>query len=671
MAARIGSLRYDLGADTATLESDLRRARSLSKKYAGDLQKVFADARRSVNKYGLAFAGAATAGSAALAALEKKSLDFASNIVDVADKVGLSTSALQEYRFTAGQVGVAQSALDMGMQRFSRRVAEVAQGQGELKGTLEQYNIAVRDSNGNLRSNEAILNDLADAISGAESEQEQLRIAFKAFDSEGAALVNMLRGGSVELERYRQQARDLGLVLDEDLVRNAERTSDQLDILGKIISVNVMQAVLQLSPLVQALSEQIGEDLNKAIHNTDRSSIDFGKDTVDALRAAAEVVGIFADGMRGIHVLFKTGQVSVAGLEGAMVLAFEGINRVIVAFQKDWNTFIAEPLKRAGEILGRDWDFTVNVNTTTDFDKLIEYSSEKIENARKELHDLLMEELPSEGIKRSLQGVLDKLERIQSESANTKKALSGGMSGGGGGMAAPIVEAADDMSRAMDLIDQQFRDLDEQYARQIAGLQDVGDQGKETFSELENAVAGWASGFSGQLNDLLWEANTTFEDILRSFAKMITQMLIQQAVVEPMLGAFGLKTTANAHGNVFTGGRIKPFAHGGVVTKPTLFPMAQGAGLMGEAGPEAIMPLKRLPGGDLGVQADGMGGGEVTVQIIDQRSGGERPQVSTTREDGRKTIRVLIRDEVKGALGDGTLDRSMAQNYGVRRKGIS
>ena len=57
-----------------------------------------------------------------------------------------------------------------------------------------------------------------------------------------------------------------------------------------------------------------------------------------------------------------------------------------------------------------------------------------------------------------------------------------------------------------------------------------------------------------------------------------------------------------------------PFAKGGVVTKPTIFPMARGMGLMGEAGPEAVMPLKRGSDGKLGVEGGG-GTTHITVNI--------------------------------------------------------
>ena len=65
-------------------------------------------------------------------------------------------------------------------------------------------------------------------------------------------------------------------------------------------------------------------------------------------------------------------------------------------------------------------------------------------------------------------------------------------------------------------------------------------------------------------------------------------------------------------GGSFAQGRVMPFAKGGVVAQPTGFAMRGGRGLMGEAGPEAIMPLARGPDGRLGVQASG-GARPVTV----------------------------------------------------------
>ena len=68
------------------------------------------------------------------------------------------------------------------------------------------------------------------------------------------------------------------------------------------------------------------------------------------------------------------------------------------------------------------------------------------------------------------------------------------------------------------------------------------------------------------------------------------------------------------NGGAFSSGRVSAFAKGGVITGPTTFPMRGGTGLMGEAGPEAIMPLSRGADGSLGVKTQ-TGRSNVTVNM--------------------------------------------------------
>jgi lambda family phage tail tape measure protein len=114
---------------------------------------------------------------------------------------------------------------------------------------------------------------------------------------------------------------------------------------------------------------------------------------------------------------------------------------------------------------------------------------------------------------------------------------------------------------------------------------------------MEDAVVGFAH--TGKIQ---------FKDFASSVIADITRILTRMAFIQPLLAGLGFGSAAiipTAKGNVFASGKIIPFDRGGVVTKPTIFPMARGAGLMAEKGPEAVMPLVRTRGGDLGVKAEG------------------------------------------------------------------
>jgi hypothetical protein len=112
-----------------------------------------------------------------------------------------------------------------------------------------------------------------------------------------------------------------------------------------------------------------------------------------------------------------------------------------------------------------------------------------------------------------------------------------------------------------------------------------------------------------------------FRDMAADIVRHLYKVLVVQQMINAIGGAIGgpignaLSTYGQADGGAWQGGsQIKAYADGGVVGSPTLFPMAGGkTGLMGEAGPEAIMPLKRGANGKLGVQMEGGGGDNVVI----------------------------------------------------------
>lgn len=146
----------------------------------------------------------------------------------------------------------------------------------------------------------------------------------------------------------------------------------------------------------------------------------------------------------------------------------------------------------------------------------------------------------------------------------------------------------------------------------------------DTARDLGNLEAGFSGGLRRAFDGLVFDG-LKLTDALGVVAKAMIDTTYA-AAIKPVTSHFGglLADGVNAvvagmlpfkDGAPFSQGRVMPFALGGVVSGDTTFPMRGGTGLMGEAGPEAIMPLARGADGRLGVRTQGGGGTHVTMNI--------------------------------------------------------
>lgn len=185
-------------------------------------------------------------------------------------------------------------------------------------------------------------------------------------------------------------------------------------------------------------------------------------------------------------------------------------------------------------------------------------------------------------------------------------------------------------AEAMRIFDQSQSDLAAAQGNWVNGLK----SGMQAYTEGLNNFAGTVEttivdafkGAEDALTNFVMTGKLNFRDFANAIIADIIRIGIQQAIMKPLMMAFGF-----ADGGAFGQGGIIKLAAGGVVNGATPFLHKGGLGVMGEAGPEAVMPLKRLSNGRLGVEAVGMGassgGGVQNVSVtVNVEGGGSKVQ---------------------------------------------
>lgn len=223
----------------------------------------------------------------------------------------------------------------------------------------------------------------------------------------------------------------------------------------------------------------------------------------------------------------------------------------------------------------------------------------------------------------------------------------------------------------------------------LTGLSEVGKalaQGENASKSLQDALAAMAQQILSQLPTMFLQAGL---QLIAQGQWALGLGLIAAAGVTALMsgGVEGYIEDAeneeeekNAKGGVYGDAGYSAFAKGGaftnsIVTSPTYFRFARGAkfgtGLMGEAGPEAIMPLTRTSDGSLGVAVTGSAGGAGSLTVIINNYSSEQVQAQeTTGQDGERQLEIMIGSLINKHLSSGKADKAMGSRYGLKNKGV-
>jgi hypothetical protein len=259
MAEPVGVVSIELEANLRALTASLRTGERTVSAFGTNVTSVleridrrFGALGAGATKFGAIFGKALGVGLGGFAVTEllSKLKDVAGDLAkigDTADAIGVTTSALQALRFASEQAGGSAEAVDTGLKKFSQNIAEAGTGTGELLKVLTLNNVALRESDGRLRSVSDLFAAYGDLVKGAANPQDQLRLATLAFGrAAGPELVGLLKEGRAGIRDLAGEAEKAGAIVEERLVRKAQEIDDKFDKLSRTIGTQVKGAIIQI-----------------------------------------------------------------------------------------------------------------------------------------------------------------------------------------------------------------------------------------------------------------------------------------------------------------------------------------------------------------------------------------------------------------------------------------
>jgi hypothetical protein len=605
-------------------------------------------------------------------------------VYEASQKVGMSVEALSALKYAAEQSGVGFEQLTGGLVKFSKAIIEAQTGNKELASLLKQIGVTAADTAETALSKvAAVFEQMPDGI-------EKTALATKLFGKSGADLIPFLNEGADGLARLMEEAARLGVVLNGDAAKAADDFGDNLDalkaaaegvgialvsdLLPSLVSVtNTLKTAIidangfwsALNNIGTALGSAIFENWNGIARVQQRMVATVNE--IANLRAENERLNKeewFFDDAR--VALIQKNSAEIAGLTAR---AKELSNSYVSLNQQAGQRQViaeseAESERRLAEmhaLNAKQITFQAEATKKAGGGSSADAATKSLERYQRKYQDLL-QDIEGETDKINVELIQSTEQRLQAEYeaelAAWRRKLDLYKEG-----TAERKSLEDELA---DWITARTKKLAED---QKTPLQQLADEWKDATSQMQDAAVSWAENATNAFVDFVATGKASFSDLAESILRDILRIAMQKTF-SPVLSGIGDALVkglgswlTSAHGNAFDAGRVVPFATGGIISKPVAFPL----GLAGEAGPEAILPLSRMSGGDLGVKA---GVGNVVVNVVE--APGKGGEVRQSTDGGQRIIEVMV-ERIKASIagdvsrGLGSVPQAMERTYGLNR----
>jgi len=314
-----GVAQIKLMADVADMHRKFGQVQAMAKDTANRIGAAFGGVGGQVAKamaaIGIGFS------SAGLAAWVRTAITAADQMTKLAQKTGLAVSEVAGVQLAFRQSGVEATQLVPIMAKLSNAAVNGSEA-------FKAMGLESRNADGTLKSTRQLLGEVAEKFSGYQNGAAKTALAVKLFGEEGAKILPLLNQGAAGLEAYDEMARRLGLTLDEETGRRAERFNDTLDLMGQGTQGVARMIAAQLLPTLEGLAGQFLSSMTQG---------DRLRNTAGFLAAALK--GLVVVGL-GVAEVFDTIGTTFGGLAAAAVAAATGNFRQAWTILKDLKTDI-------------------------------------------------------------------------------------------------------------------------------------------------------------------------------------------------------------------------------------------------------------------------------------------------------------------------------------------
>ncbi|MCA2455835.1 MULTISPECIES: hypothetical protein [Vibrio] len=409
----IAKLTVALYANSAQFTSELQKSQKKAKNWSDSISKTMSIAAKAT-------AGAAVAAAGSLALVYNQQAALIDQTAKFADRIGISTEALTQFRHASELTGVGAKNLDMSLQRMTRRIAEAATGSGEAAPALKQLGLDAQ-ALGQMTPDQQLYT-LADAFTQVESQSERVRLAFKLFDSEGVGMVNMLAGGSDGLRTMADEADRLGITLSRIDAAKVEMANDAMYKVGVTTTALKQEITTQLAPIVAALAEEFVA-----------YSQQFGgmnNMVAEGIHSTVSGIGFMADSLRGVQLIIDGMTVAWDGFKLGFMVASQAITTGLHELGQFLFKVIISPLQGVLDLAGNFSDEAANMAASLRqfsnmpppqlFDAAtVNQAKLDLNQSLWELRDLASQPLPSEGIESWYQNTKARFEQLAKDYAGS------------------------------------------------------------------------------------------------------------------------------------------------------------------------------------------------------------------------------------------------------------